>query len=263
MNINLLILIIIFLLLFYILNRFLIKNEHYENKVAIHFLSKEKTIKNLLNNNDGYFDKFFKKDLEVRNVSSIDEYKAIIKKCTCNFNNDEQDKIKQAIRNITQKINNIQNNYYKNINIKKLNQIPWVIGLICNNKYENGLPHTRNHIILLSREKMNYYSMNKLEKTLIHEKIHIYQKKHPEEVNAYLDNMGFQKIKIREKNDNIRANPDLDNYIYQDKDHNTYKAVYNTNASTLEDITYYPYDKQNWEHPHEKMAIEFENIINI
>ena len=173
MNINLLILIIIFLLLFYILNRFLIKNEHYENKVAIHFLSKEKTIKNLLNNNDGYFDKFFKKDLEVRNVSSIDEYKAIIKKCTCNFNNDEQDKIKQAIRNITQKINNIQNNYYKNINIKKLNQIPWVIGLICNNKYENGLPHTRNHIILLSREKMNYYSMNKLEKTLIHEKIHI------------------------------------------------------------------------------------------
>ena len=260
---KLLILIIILLVLFYILNRFLIKNEHYVNKVSIHFLSKEKTVQNLLDNQDRYFDKFFKKDLEVRNVSSIDEYKSIIKKSTCNFNNDEQDKIKQAISNITQKINKIKNIYYKNINIKKLNQIPWIIGLICNNKYENGLPHTRNHIILLSRENINYYSMKKLEKTLIHEKIHIYQKKYPEEVNAYLDKMGFQKIKLREQNDNIRANPDLDNYIYQDKDHNTYKAVYNTNATTLEDITYYPYDEQNWEHPHEKMAIEFENIINI
>lgn len=253
---------IILLILFFILNTYLGQNEYYENKVSIQFLSKSQTSQILINNQDGYFDKFYKKDLEVRKVNSIDEYKEIIKNCTCNFTIEEQNKIKQAISNITQKINKLQNTYYENVNIQKLNKIPWVIGLVCNNQYENGLPHTRNHIILLSREKMSYYSMKKLEKTLIHEKIHLYQKKNNEEMVIYLNKMGFQKIKKREEKDNIRANPDLDNYIYQDKEHNSYKAVYNTNAEDLEDITYYPYDKQNWEHPHEKMAIEFESIIN-
>ena len=262
MNRFLLILILI-IIIFYVLNFFLVKNEKYENKIFINFLSKSQTNQILLDNQDKYFDKFFKKDLEVRNVKSIDEYKKRIKECTCNFSNDEQNKIKQAISNISQKINKIKTVYYKNINIDKLNQIPWVIGLICSDEYENGLPHTRNHIILLSKEKMNYYSMNKLEKTLIHEKIHLYQKKYHDEVSTYLNKMGFQKIKLREEKDNIRANPDLDNYIYKDNEHNTYKAVYNSNAKDLEDITYYPHDKQNWEHPHEKMAIEFEDIINI
>ena len=82
------------------------------------------------------------------------------------------------------------------------------------------------------------------------------------EVLKYLQNNNFTKIKEREENDNIRANPDLDNFIYQDENYNTYKAVYNNNPNSIEDITYYPYNEQYYEHPNERMAIEFENILN-
>lgn len=261
MNYKIILLFFIIFICFYAFNKYFDTNENYESKISILFLSKNETKNNILNNKDRYFDTFFKKDLQVRNVNHIDQYKEIIKFSTCNFNKQEKNKIKQAISNITMKINQLNKNYFKNINIHKLNKIPWILGLICNNSYENGLPHTRNNIILLPKEKLHYYSMKKLEKTLIHEKIHIYQRNYPEEVNYYLNNLGFKKIKKREKNDNIRANPDLDNYIYQDKNHNTYKATYNYDAKSIEDITYYPYDNQRWEHPNEKMAIDFESII--
>ena len=53
-----------------------------------------------------------------------------------------------------------------------------------------------------------------------------------------------------------------DKYIYQDQNHNTYKALYNNNPNSIEDITYYPHNSQYYEHPYERMAIEFESIID-
>jgi hypothetical protein len=41
-----------------------------------------------------------------------------------------------------------------------------------------------------------------------------------------------------------------------------YKAVYNINPNSIEDILYYPQNKQFYEHPNERMAIEFESILN-
>ena len=81
-------------------------------------------------------------------------------------------------------------------------------------------------------------------------------------MNTYLGKNNFKKIKEIEGIDNIRANPDLDNFIYQDENHNTYKAVYNDKANSIEDVTYYPVNNQSHEHPNEKMAIDFESIIN-
>ena len=102
-------------------------------------------------------------------------------------------------------------------------------------------------------------TLKNLINTLIHEKVHIYQKKFPEKMNNYISFYNFKKIKKRDEYDNIRANPDLDNYIYQDSDNNTYKAQYNKNVLSVEDIVYYPKNNQMYEHPFEKMAIEIEN----
>ena len=85
---------------------------------------------------------------------------------------------------------------------------------------------------------------------------------YPNELDYYINNKKFYKVKRKTKYDNIRANPDLDNYIYKDENNVVYKAVYNQNPTSIEDITYYPYNKQLYEHPNERMAIEFEKIIN-
>ena len=154
----------------------------------------------------------------------------------------------------------------KNINLKwfngyKASLIPWNLGCINGKLYENGLPHTRNDIILISNKDINKYNVNKLVKTLIHEKVHIYQKIYPNDCNIYIQTHNFTKLKIRNNNDNIRANPDLDNWIYKDKNEKIYKAEYNNKfPKSIEDITYYPLNSQSYEHPYEKMAIDIEHL---
>ena len=70
-------------------------------------------------------------------------------------------------------------------------------------------------------------------------------------------------LKKRNINDNIRANPDLDNWIYKDDNENIYSAIYKDNPSTIEDIEYFPVNNQSYEHPYEKMAIEIENNYKV
>ena len=60
------------------------------------------------------------------------------------------------------------------------------IGFVCNNNYENGLPHTRGDIIILNKNKFMINSDIKNMKTLIHEQVHVYQKKYSNELNYYL-----------------------------------------------------------------------------
>jgi hypothetical protein len=125
--------------------------------------------------------------------------------------------------------------------------------------YENGLPHTRNDIIFISKKNVDQYSYEKLTKTLIHEKVHVYQKKNKRDTQKYLLANEFTPISYRLEEHMIRANPDLDNIVYQDKNKIHYKATYLANAKTIEDIIYSPHNSQSFEHPFEKMAIYIEN----
>ena len=83
---------------------------------------------------------------------------------------------------------------------------------------------------------------------------------YPNDINIYLNINNLKKYKKKTENDNIRANPDLDSWIYIDNNNNVYKAVYNKNPQSVEDIEYFPYNSQSSEHPFEKMAIEIENL---
>ena len=259
----LLVLIILIVILFYFLNKNLSLNEYFNNNEII-FYRKNNLYNILKKDQDNYFKTFFDYDLKVRNVDNVEEYYQKMYNSICNPDIDIINKITNYISNIKLKITNykLTNNFYNGINLTKFLDLKWRIGFVCDNNYENGLPHTRNNIIILNKNKIDISSDIKIMKTLIHEQIHIYQKEYPNEVNKYLNNYGFKKIKEREKNDNIRANPDLDNFIYQDKNYNTYKAIYNNNPNSVEDITYYPYNEQFYEHPNERMAIEFESILN-
>ena len=88
---------------------------------------------------------------------------------------------------------------------------------------------------------------------------------YPDDINNYLEKNNFQKINERiEINNNsnnseyIRANPDLDKWVYKD-DNKIYKAIYEPNAKTVSDVQYSSNDGQKSEHPFEKMAIEIED----
>lgn len=246
----------IIIVLFFIINNNIKYFENFDNNVI--FINNNNLFEILKKDDDNYYKSFYTNDLYSRHVNNLNDYINLIKLSTDDFNNYEKNKIISCVNDI--------NNSFKKINYgwfdgKKANIISWKFGCIKGKLYENGLPHTRNDIIIISKEDINRLSYIKLKKTLIHEKVHIYQKKYYNDVKKYLDKYNFIKFKKRQEIDNIRANPDLDNWIYKDNKKNIYKAQYNKNPKSIEDIIYFPINNQSYEHPYEKMAIEIENAI--
>ncbi len=229
---------------------------NYKNDVKnIYFLEKDELSDILCLDQDNYYETFYKIDFKVRNIKNIDEYKNMIKKSVCEINDDQKNKIINCIKKADEFFSTLN---LKWLDGKKMNNIQWKIGCIDGKLYEYGMPHTRNDIIVIPLKSIK--NNKKFVKTLIHEKIHIFQKMYPNDINHYINYKQFSKFKIREENDKIRANPDLDNWIYK-RSNNIYMAKYKKNAKTIKDVKYYPINKQSCEHPFEMMAIEIEKFL--
>jgi len=255
---------LVIMILFYYYNKYIIiikkfdtfSNQTFKSNNNIIFLTKENLLITLLEDKDDYYKKFYRNDFKARNIKTINDYTEKIYNSVSDADLIIKEKVILAISHANKFLNSV---YYDYFDGKECNKLLWKIGFVKNKLYENGLPHTRNDIIILSIDGVKNNTLKNITNTLIHEKIHIYQKKFPEKIDKYISFYNFKKIKKREEYDNIRANPDLDDYIYQDSDNNTYKALYNKNAQSVEDIIYYPKNNQIYEHPFEKMAIEIEN----
>jgi hypothetical protein len=190
---------------------------------------------------DNYVKNLSKIDLYARKVKSPDEYKNLIINNVDDFNLLEKCKLVKAIY--------IANKFtHPELNAEIFNKIIWKIAKIKGNIYENGYPHTRSDIIFINDSycKMNICLMAK---TLIHEKIHLYQRLYPELVKNYMKK--FKKIK--RKTELTRSNPDLDEYIYM---FNNEEMNAEYNSSTPYNIGDIKINNSSYEHPHEYMAYD-------
>ena len=176
-QIILLILLVIVIILFGSLEYF--KNDDFK------LLTNNELQKVLNDNKDNYYDRFTELDLKVRNVNSCEEYKTKIINVCYECNSIEYTKILLCIN----KVNNVLKKYNINgFDGEKASMIKWKIGVISGNIYENGLPHTRGDIIIIPKNILNSY---RLKNILLHEKIHIYQKLFPNDIQQYLTNNNF------------------------------------------------------------------------
>ncbi len=247
---------IIFLIIYLInINIF----ENFNNKSQIVFLNKTQLETFLINDNDNYYKTFNETDFKVRNILSINDYKINIKKSCIDINKDNIDKLTKYI--------NIADNIIKKIKIDgfdglKCSNIKWTIGMITGLLYESGLPHTRDNVIILPDTLLSIFNtQNSIVKTLIHEKIHIYQKMYPDDIKVYLTKNGYTKYSKRISVPNTRANPDLDEFIYMDKNNKIMRAVYKENANTISDVIIEPINEYMYEHPLEYMAYIIANNL--
>ena len=213
----------------------------------IHYLTKDELYAHLIENKDGYYDRFHKNDLKVRNVTSVSQYLEKIKDSVCNVPPDLQEKLTTAIKQVNQA------KEVKGIDMDLFLQIPWKIGCVRNKKYENGLPHTRGQVIILPLT-VDERSMTSLCRLLMHEKVHVYQKLYPERVQKYFETKGIRPIKKTNfQNAAIPANPDIDDSLFQN-----YGAWYENTPTHFEDVQYVGGSHKR-EHPLEEMAYEAEN----
>ena len=210
-------------------------NENYIDYTSNIYLSREETANIIKKDNDKYIKNLTKYDLYARDVSTPEEYIYKIIEGCLNFSE------KQVV-----KLNNCSKIARKFFDNKYI----WKFALI-DEVYEEGFPHTRMDIIFLSPKVINYTDDN-LTKILIHESIHIYQRYNITEINKYLKENKYTVSRRRDSEPLIRANPDLDEYIYKDKDGEEMIYIYKSSMPKgINDII----PNKN-EHPFEKMAYE-------
>jgi single-strand DNA-binding protein len=191
-------------------------------------------------------------------ISRTKFLKEKIIKAPCDFTDEQREIITECIENINNKLIPEINECW--INISKLLEIPWKIGVINSSVYEQGLPHTRDDTIILPNNKINL--SKEFMDTLLHEKLHIYQKTYPDDFNMYLKKNDYIKYKkYIDTNIKYRSNPDTDEWIYK-KNGIIYVSEYiNDKPKTILDVKYNPKNSCIYEHPREKSVYDLLNKI--
>lgn len=170
------------------------------------FLSKTTMKEFLIADKDSYIRGLTKSDLIARNVKSKKEYLHTIVNESCgDFTNNERKKIASYLSQIKNKLFGLT---YQNIHFKDIIECNFVFAKVIGKKYENGLPHTRSNVIFIQSRNINAT-------TILHEMIHIYQRKYPLQTNEFIKKtfscLPHTKIKAYPL---IRANPDLNIWCY-------------------------------------------------
>lgn len=230
--------------------------EHFVIGNHVQFMTKEETANFLKTDPDSYIKNLSPLDLHARKVGNEQMYMRIASEAADDFTREQKIRYTAAARNADA--------FYKRTKIDGINMaaiatIPWVLALTSDNKYEDGLPHTRANIIFVSNELDE--TENTLVRTLIHEKMHLYQRLYPEAFSQFLESRGFIRWKQRMGEPRIRANPDVDPWIYIDPITKEPMVAYYATDKPIS-ITDVVLEDAAFEHPYEKIAYEIAQRIN-
>jgi len=242
-----------------------------DNKDHIYFMTYKETSTFLRIDNDRYVRNMSELDLHARNVKTHMEYINNIEDTAISFTDEEKELLITCANNADKylKMEEFKElKYGKYINGDDLANIKWIFANTYSNRfnnkikeYEEGLPHTRENIIFVSKHVLKYDELN-LTNTLIHEKIHIYQRYNSKLFDKIIREMGLLELdkKSFKYAKYIRSNPDTNNKIYYNNVDNNLDnndiMVYmyrNDNPNAINDVVHNNHSK---EHPYEKIAYE-------
>ena len=227
---------------------------------SLYFLEKDQLFNSLTSKNDKFFDSFFDYDLYARQIKSVDDYFEKIKSSVSLFTQEEKGKLQKCCEESDKYLMSLGLTYPGFDGVKASN-IKWKFGKVIGKLYEYGLAHTRfNDLIILSNQNISD-DFKTLTRTLIHEKIHLYQKQYPRDIEMFLQQNNIIRLKKREYTDFIRANPDLDQWVYKDQTTGfVFKCEYNSKfPKNILDVKNLD---QLFEHPFEKMAVDISHKKN-
>lgn len=187
----------------------------------VYFNSMERTSK-IIANNKAYFEKFNVTDFQVRKCDSsamcIDFYTNNI----AIFSDRQQSELYSLCNEI--------DNYL--IKFPSIHKVKWKFSKM-HIIIENGFPHTHDDTIFLTDSFFNKDRDN-MKETLLHEKIHVYQRLYKNKTQNFYKSLGFIPL-LKKENNCQRSNPDIDEYDYIFGG-NIVNAYYKKGASRLSDI---------------------------
>ena len=258
--------IIAIIVLYYILHLY-IDNANI-NLISNYYMTANETMDFLNMDSDKYIHNLSPLDLQARNVSSSSEYINNISQTAISFTQKEKDMLDICTKKADNFLRNMQLNeliYTQLINRDDIANIKWIFAKtnnIDNKEYEEGLPHTRENVIFLSDNVLKYEEKN-LITTLIHEKIHIYQRYNEELFKNIIRMMGLVEVSSIDHYTikYMRSNPDTNRKLYIDnKTNNVMVCLYRTDKpSSINDVIM---KNHSLEHPYEKIAYEIADYYN-
>lgn len=218
--------------------------------VATNFMDHSMTFSYLHNDYDQYGKQLNQVNLEANGVSSYADLLDKWSKSAMSWTQAEIDKLKTASHVADILIQSKLKDPFRS----QLASIDWQFAKTMHPYYMDGLPHTRGDIVFLTDKLLAYMPEQKLAELLVHEKTHIWQRKHPDEMQGWLERMNFTKTHKTTDDELQRMNPDVDQFIYKNK-HDELCGIRfkNNQPHSLHDIYdgVYEYKK---DHPYEQFA---------
>ncbi len=185
-------------------------------------------------NKSPFFDRMTIYDLHARHVKTKEEYKKRYLLSLKPFTQEEKEEL-------TRKTREIDNAIHEKMPL--LAEIPWKFAKT-DHSIEMGYPHTlEDYIILTSVPSIS---------TLLHEKIHVFQRLYKHETEELIRNYGFHKYGLYSDLPLARNNPDIDEFVYSRNGQIIYQKYNSTSPNDISDskVTI----PGEYEHPYEHMA---------
>lgn len=234
--------------------------ETYYQKELIQFLTADDVAVLLTTDADNYVKRLSETDLVARGVKTSAEYTEAIKDLGVTLDPMQKRIAERAILDVQKWLTAPARSAktVHGVSFGKLSVIPWKIAVTAAKPartvaYEGNLPHTRGDVVFIPASYIAADADSRLASTLLHEKVHVYQKMYPGDVADALAAEGYKRENARSKVPRIRANPDLDDYIYTDPSGAQMLATYASDAPTgITDVV--QTNSAAFEHPYEKMA---------
>lgn len=163
-------------------------------------------------------------------------------------------------------------------NHKKIYNIPWkIVSFSPTVSGEYPYPHTHGDTIFLPENWENRENdldnIKSMTTTLIHEKIHIYQRMYPIETHLLIFNVWKYNIidhvknyESRNKKENnsfpsIRRNPDTNHFLYSDDENKMILPIFEEKDEKDENMKKFSKIKDTRDHPFELMAYSLTDFI--
>lgn len=155
--------------------------------------------------NSPFFKRMNANDLMVRKAKTATDYAPSYLSGLQPFSSNEQAQLQGLVKTCNARL----------LQTMFLRAIPWKFAKL-DAMYENGWPHTLEDVIILpSNFLAKNTPSNRLVETLIHEKIHVYQRLHKSRSLRLIESWGFKEARIPDYlRPFTRNNPDLSGFFH-------------------------------------------------
>ena len=218
-------------------------------------------------------------NLRARSAETADRYLSEYLGCLSTFTPAERDTIIQSVI-LANKLSGYMPKQTLRVNV------PWNFAKLTGScELEKNFPHTLGDVIVLSENVINRsQDARVLAETLLHEKVHVYQRMFPERTKYLLESVwNYEKITgpiLSEFDFAARNNPDTDGFAYKligEDDGSScisYMRFHSGNPNSIDDCgikeegggcsddTFRSLTASQKDHPYERMAYEIASVLS-